>query len=230
MTATQETARFLRGLAHELRTPLGSLLILTELLADGPEPLSEKQAEKVRKIGLAAADLKELVEQISAYAKASDGRLTTARSTVDLEALVDELRGTCAARARDRGLELAVTWRPEAPRSLDTDGEILRRILSHLLEHALGATAEGRVELEIAREENEVVFTVRDGGRAVAADERDALFEPFPPGARIRRSSGGTALSLPLAQALSGVLGGRLESRAAGDRGCAFTLSLPLAV
>lgn len=230
MTPSHETTRFLRGLAHELRTPLGSILILTELLADGPEPLSEKQGDKVRKISLAAADLKELIEQVSAYAKAADGRLTALRSAVDLEALVGELREDHAERARVRGLELAVEWRAEAPRTLATDREILHRTLSHLLEHALGATAEGRVELGVGGDAAGVVFTVRDGGSAVAEEERDDLFEPFPPGARIRRSSGGTALTLPLAKALAGVLGGRLESAAAGERGCVFTLSLPVTV
>lgn len=230
MTASEETARFLRGLAHELRTPLGSILILTELLEDGPEPLSASQGDRVRKIGLAAADLKELVEQVSVYAKAADGRLAATPSAVDLEALVGELRQAFAERARARGLELAVEWRPEAPRSLATDREILRRALSRLLEHAVGATAEGRIELGVAREAGEAVLTVRDGGSPVAADERAALFEPFPPGVRIRRSSGGTALALPLAKALAGVLGGRLEARDAGGRGCLFTLSLPLTV
>lgn len=229
MTASHNTARFLRGLAHELRTPLGSILILTELLAEGAEPLTEKQGDKIRKIGLAAADLKKLVEQVSAYAKASDGRLTTSRSAVDLEALVGELRKTYAELARERGLELALEWQAGAPRTLSADREILRQTLSHLLEHAVGATARGRIELAVGGEADGVVFTVRDGGSPVAADGPDALFEPFPPGARIRRSSGGTALTLPLAKTLAGVLGGRLEARAAGDRGCTFTLFLPLA-
>lgn len=221
--ASQELASFLRGLAHELRTPLGSILILTELLADGPEELSPRQSEQVRKIGLAAAGLKELIEQVSTYAKAAGGRLSTVRTAVDPEALLDELRRAYGPRAREQGRDLVVERKTDVPRTLSTDREVLCQILGHLLDHALGDLSDQPIGLGVELgAADEVTFTVR-GARVPQGGASDDLFEPFPPGAR--RSSGGTVLALPLARALSGVLGGRL--RAAGDG--ALVLSLPLA-
>jgi signal transduction histidine kinase len=222
-------ARFLRGLAHEVRTPLGSILMLTELLADGPEGLSEKQQGQVRKIRQAAAEVSLLLDQVSTLAKVADGGLTASPSTVDLEELVGLLRDELASRDREKGRTVEVRWEQDVPKALSTDGLILRQVLVQLLEHALGATRDGAVSLVVARHGGEVVFAVRDQGAVVPEDRRDAIFEPFPPaGVRTRRSTGGTALALPLARELAGLLGGRLELESGSERGVTLTLLLPV--
>lgn len=215
--APDDLGRFLRGLAHELRTPLGSILILTELLAEGPEALAPRQSDKVRKIGLAALGLKEIVEQVSTYAKCADGRLTALRRPVDWEELLDDLRRAFAPEALDQARELTLELEPGTPRAVITDREILRRVTGLLLEHALGGRSERPIRLAVRHAASEMLVTVRGG---LDDDGGDTLFEPFPPGPR---RAGGTALTLPLARALAGVLGGRL--RADGD---ALLLSLPL--
>ncbi len=222
-------ARFLRGLAHEVRTPLGSILMLTELLADGADELTEKQLGQVRKIRRAAADVSLLIDQVSSLAKVADGRLTASWGAVDLEEVVGELHGETAARAREKGLTFEVRWAPGAPKALSTDRLILRQVLEHLLKHALGATREGGITLTVAAGDGELALAVRDRGAAVPQGEREAFFEPFPAaGARTRRSAGGTALALPLAKALSNVLRGRLELESGDERGVTLTLLLPL--
>lgn len=221
-------ARFLRGLAHEVRTPLGSILMLTELLADGPEALSEKQLGHVHKIRRAAVEVNHLLDQVSTLAKAVDGGLAAAPGTVDLEELVGELRSELATQAREKGLAFDVSWERDAPRTLTTDRPILRQVLVHLLEHALGATRDGGISLSVAPSGGGVAIAVRDHGQAVPEERREAFFEPFPPSAvRTRRSAGGTALALPLASALTGLLGGRLELESGRERGVTLTLRLP---
>lgn len=221
-------ARFLRGLAHEVRTPLGSILMLTELLTDGPDELSQKQLDQVRKIRRAAADVHLLLDQTTALAKAADGTLTASAAAVDLAELVEEVHGELGVRAQEKGLTFDVTWEPDAPRTLATDRLILRQVLVHLLEHALGATREGGISLTAAASDGGISLALRDGGAAVPDDRRDSFFEPFPAaGARTRRSTGGTALALPLARALAGLLGGRLELASGAEPGVTLTLFLP---
>lgn len=223
-------ARFLRGLAHEVRTPLASILMLTELLADRPESLSDKQLDQVRKIRRAAADVNLLMDQVSTLAKAADGGLTASSNTVDLEELVGELQSELAAGAREGGAAIEVTWEADAPKELSTDRLILRQVLVHLLEHALGATREGGVTLTVASTGGELSIAVRDQGSAVPEEKGVALFEPFPSAAlRTRRSTGGTALALPLSSALAGLLGGRLELESGREGGVTMTLRVPIA-
>lgn len=223
-------ARFLRGLAHEVRTPLGSILMLTELMADGPERLSEKQQVQVRKIRQATAEVNLLLDQVSTLAKVADGGLTASTSTVDLQEVVGQLQDELAPRAREMGQTLEVHWEPHATATLSTDRMILRQVLVQLLEHALGATRDGAVSLIVARRGGGVSIAVRDQGAAVPEERREAFFEPFPPAAvRTRRSTGGTVLALPLASALAGLLGGRLELESGPEAGVTLTLLLPLA-
>jgi signal transduction histidine kinase len=224
-------ARFLRGLTHELRTPLASMLILAELLADGPDALSPGQRDKIAKIRQAGAGMKELIEQVSTLAKIADGRMSAHPQRIDLHAVVSELHDELGARARGRGLSLELRWEPGLPQTLHTDREILRRVLACLLEHALATARDGEITLSVARGEHAspdtVAVAVSHTGPGIPADQRQAVFEPFPPD-RLGRPHQGGALTLPLAKRLSELLLGRLELSDSDGRGSTFTLSLPL--
>jgi signal transduction histidine kinase len=113
--------------------------------------------------------------------------------------------------------------------------ELVQRILAPLLENAVRHAANG-VIVRVQREDDAVVFSVKDDGPGVTPDDRDAIFAPGPgksgpaiAGAVARATavaSSGAGLGLALCRRLATTAGGevRLEP---GDGGARFTVRLP---
>lgn len=202
---------FLRGLTHELRTPVGSLLILADLVSESAaDRLSPGELEKLGKIRRAGEDLKELLGDVSILAKAADGTLESVEGEVSLADLLAELEA-------ELGENLSVRLGPVLP-AVRTDRLLLRRVLESLLRYAVGA-AKGEVTLEAAEDDGAVVLHVR-GLPSLPEAERGRVFEPFA--APSLRVAGVSVLKVPVAAALAKLIGARLTLN--GD---AFSVVLP---
>ena len=200
--AKKSRSRFLSTLGHELRTPLGSVLMLAEMLADG----DSSAAGEARRIHRAAVDMQELIEQVSRLARIEGGRI---------EPHWEELSGAAVATALEkrfaaRDPRVRVETRPGLPCSLTTDLELVLEVVGRLL----SAEAESTVVLgHDPRSRDGLVIRVRRPAPGLRAADLIYLFEPFHPAARIfRRRHGGQSLDPAVAQALTVLLGGTVSA------------------
>jgi len=209
------SSAFLRGLTHELRTPVGSLLILVDLVSESAaEHLSSGELDKLGKIRRAGEDLKELISDVSILAKAADGTLQSVESEVSLADLVAEIEAELGEKADG----LSVRLGSDLP-AVKTDRLLLRRVLEALLLYAVAA-AKNEVTLEAkAVDDTAVVLEVR-GLPSLPDAERGRVFEPFA--AASLRVPGASVLKVPVAAALAKLIGARLTLD--GD---AFSVVLP---
>ncbi len=232
-TDTPET-RFLSGLTHELRTPLGSILMLAELLAEllasnRSGTLAAKDLEYVEKIQQAALDVRGLIDETGSLNRINSGRVTPSTTDVSPRALARRLEESQRPAAEKKQLRLTVSLEEELAETVVVDGRLLERILGILVENAIRTTASGKVMVELGRPvAGNLEIRVCDGAPAVPEDQRRAIFEPFGhTGPQTRRKLGGQSLALPIARRLSRLLGGDLELVSSG-RGNTFVLSLPV--
>lgn len=225
-----EKTRVLSGLTHELRTPLGSILMMSELLAENPAGrLDDREIRYAQNIHRAVSDLLELVDQVGELARIEAGRMKVTATAVKLADLRARLEERYAARAEELGLTLAVEVAPDGAPSVTTDREKAERILDLLIESALKVGERGggvRIELAGA-EDGRFEAVVGDSGAPPTDDEQQVLFEPFAAaGPRSSRRFGGSGLGLPLAHALAVLLKGELSAECSPG-GCRFRLHLP---
>jgi len=224
-----EKTRVLSGLTHELRTPLGSILMMSELLAEnGASHLDEREIRYAQNIHRAAADLLELIDQLGELSRIEAGRVHLAERELVPAELGRRLEERFGVHAADAEIRLAVEIAPGTPEAVPTDGEKVARILELLVESALKVSREGSVVIEMGSgEAAPLEIRVRDSGPPLGDDERQSLFVPFgAAGARSSRRFGGSGLGLPLAHTLAGLLGGELTA-ASTPEGCRYTLRLP---
>ena len=236
-TGTEKT-RILSGLTHELRTPLGSILMMSELLADnGAGHLDERETRYAQNIHRAAADLLELIDQLGEISRIEAGRVHLGERALVPAQLGRHLEERYGAHAADAEIRLAVEIAPDAPASVATDGEKVARIVELLIDSAFKVSRGGRVAVEMAPPEGGAVLAsgasaaleirVQDSGPPLEGAEREGLFVPFgTAGARSSRQFGGSGLGLPLAHALAELLESSLTATATPD-GCRYTLRLP---
>jgi CheY-like chemotaxis protein len=230
-------------LSHELRSPLNSVLVLSQLLSENEEHnLTGKQVAFAKAIHASGNDLLALINAISDLSKIETHRLVLEPTEMPFEHFKAHLERAFEPVARERGLEFAVVLEPGLPASFVTDAKRLRQIMKCLLSNAFKFTESGRVSVTVSSSRSgwsadrerlnnarEVVaFSVTDTGVGMSESEQRSILEVFPP-ERIesRRGLGASGLGLAISRELSRLLGGDLRVASVVGSGSTFTLYLP---
>lgn len=214
------------GLAHEIRNPLNSLSINSEMLASmieqGGDDGSGRRDEMLRiaRSNLKVADrLSGLLAEFLRYARPP--RLEPA--PVDLNRVVaDTVRFVELDFAR-RGVFLTLLLHPD-PLSVLADDRQLRQALLNLLINAEEALdkEERRIVVETGASRGRPFVRIRDNGRGIAASDKPQLFRLF---FTTRRD--GTGLGLPIVRHIVGAHGGSVSLTGREGMGATAIIRLP---
>ena len=222
-------ARFLHGLAHELRTPLYAVRGMTEaIMRDAGTRLDATTREDVRLIDVAVAEALQLVNDQLDLARLEAGREVVRVAPVDVAGLFAELGGVLRRLPRPDGVALIFEPPPPLP-ALQTDALKLSQILRNLVVNALKVTEDGAVRVTAApRGGGAVRFEVADTGPGIAAENRERVFEEWVQIGTPSTAIAGTGLGLALVRRLSELLGGSISVESEPGAGATFALELPL--
>jgi signal transduction histidine kinase len=218
--------------AHDLRSPLTSILFLAETLQRGRSGVVNPVQE--RQLGLiysAAFGLSSVASDVIELARGGDRLVDLDPIPFSVTDILESVRDIVQPIAEEKNLSVKVT-------SPDADFRIghpvaLSRVLLNLTTNALKFTAEGSVEVTaIARNSRCIEFSVRDTGRGIPPQSMATLFEPF----RRRQKPGeytfsGSGLGLSICRKLVEAMGSVLQVETASGFGTRFyfVLDLPLA-
>ncbi|HMF75114.1 MAG TPA: ATP-binding protein [Bryobacteraceae bacterium] len=227
--ADEIKTRFLSYMSHEFRTPVNSIIALSDLLlrrVDGD--LAQEQEKQIEFIKSAARELFEMVNDLLDLAKVEAGKVDIHPSAVQVSELFGALRGMMRPLTNPEGAAL-IFDEPAEGLYLETDEGKVSQILRNLVSNALKFTEKGEVRVEARREDSSILFSVWDTGIGIAPDDQERIFHEFaqvenPAQRRIK----GTGLGLPLSRKLSELLGGTLRVTSELGVGSCFTLKLPL--
>lgn len=221
-------SEFLASMSHELRTPLNAMIGYTSLMEEGiPSPLPEGSLEYVRRVGLSAKHLLQLIEEILIYSRVEAGRETVNIEPVDLVELVDEIRAIVEPLAAEKDLLLEVSF-AEQMKVFNTDPRKVRQILVNLLGNAVKFTDSGKIEFLLDRDDEALLLRVRDTGVGIKKEYLERIFDPFWQVQQGKtRVVAGTGLGLSVTRKLVTLLGGTIEVESEPARGTTFTVRLP---
>lgn len=215
-------------LTHELRTPLNGILGMASLLEHGKlEPNARTYVDAIKQSGELLLDL---ITEILDYSRLEAGRVALESAPFDPEATMQEVAELLSPKAHDKGLEMAVVVRGNAPSRVVGDDGRLRQILFNLAGNAVKFTQSGGVVLELSpRPGDRLRFSVRDTGPGVAPDKQALIFEEFAQAdAGVARRHGGAGLGLAIVKKLAQAMGGDVGVISRPDFGASFWVELPL--
>jgi signal transduction histidine kinase len=215
--------------AHDLRSPLTSILFLAETMLHGRSgPLTALQERQLGLVYSAAFGLNAVASDVIELVRGGDRLVGRDRQPFSVGEVLESVRDIVLPIAEEKGLELRFEG-PSVDHRLGHPGA-LNRILLNLTTNALKFTAEGFVEVKVVDAGGDMVeCSVRDTGRGIPAAAMPTLFEPF----RRRQQPGdyafsGSGLGLSICRKLVEAMGSELTVDTAQGEGTRFAFRLQL--
>ncbi len=231
----KRTAEFLRaarladmgliasGVAHEINTPLASILSSAEGLERRVERGNAEESvirDYLGTIQKEARRASEITTRMLALARQEPGK----HEPVDLHVVVDQVEGILSSILQNRGIELVRSVIGDDLSVNITPGELVQ-VLVNLVKNAADSSARGaRIELEIRVERDDFHLRVADGGHGIPPEDLDRVFDPF---FTTKRPGQGTGLGLALVAVLVESHGGRIQVESEPGIGSTFRVQLP---
>ncbi|RIJ03133.1 HAMP domain-containing protein [Achromobacter sp. K91] len=222
-TAYQQMEGFNADVAHELRTPLATLISGAEVILSSPR--SEQELREMLESNLEELEgLKALVNDMLFLARADGGEPAGDLQEVDVRREVARVAEYYEAALDEAGVSLTA----HGAAILMANPRLLRRAIANLLSNAIRATPRGRgIDLYCITRQEEIEIRVRNPGAPIAAEALPRIFDRFYRGddARSRRADG-HGLGLAIVRAIARMHGGNAFARCGGQgTEVGFTLS-----
>jgi signal transduction histidine kinase len=215
-------ADFLRGVTHDLQTPLTSIAALaTELRADPDQ--SEAVRTDLDSIAHQAERLRRMVSQLLVASRLDAGVFTPQQEVFAVRPVLER---TWAALRADRPFELQETGPPHLAVA---DEDRLEQVLWAVLDNAVKySPAQSPVHAGINAQDGTLAITIRDRGAGMDAATREHAFEQFYRSDAARRlAPDGSGVGLYAASGVMQAMGGRIEVASHVGEGTAVTLHVP---
>jgi signal transduction histidine kinase len=222
--------QFLATLAHELRSPLGTLHMTLEILKRSPDITPGELAKRRDAMARQTDQLTKLVEDLMDVSRVSQGKVELDRHRLELHELVNqalEMSGAVIAAKAHR----VTVRRNDDDLWVTGDATRLRQVLGNLLGNAARYTpAEGDITVTLRRNLRLAEIEVADNGMGIGADMLPHVFDLFVQGDNPSKTDAGLGVGLTLVRRLVEAHGGEVAVSSDGaGQGARVTVTLPLA-
>jgi GAF domain-containing protein len=247
----RETSRlkseFLASVSHELKTPLNSIIVLSELMQNQNSIKSpEEQVELLQIIHSSGEELLAHINNILDMAKMEFANNETSLEIIELRSLIDEMMLLFKPITQEKLLTLTLNYDQCIPTKLLSDKKLLKFIINNLMNNAIKFTTEGEVTLNLSCVEADFVkkqtdqlnikenasylyISVKDTGIGIDKKYHKIIFDEFR---QIEESEvrkyGGTGLGLAITKKSVALLEGCIWVESNLNSGSEFKVILPI--
>lgn len=225
---------FLSTITHELRTPMQSVVGITELLQQGK--LNSEQQQHTQQLLMASNHMLGLIDDILDFSQLENTKIKLNPAPFKLDQMLNSLEVLFSSPIQQKGLNFSVKTQGNLDNYLLGDEQRIKQVLVNLVGNALKYTERGYITLSVttqAQEQNyQVSFKVCDTGIGISDRNQKRLFDAFYQVKRGRnRRYSGTGLGLAISQQLLQHMNSQLQVKSTLGRGSRFyfTITLPLA-
>ena len=225
--AEQRKDELVMYLAHDIRTPLTSVIGYLNLLEEEPDMPAELRARRVHIALEKAYRLETMINEFFEITRYNSQQITLSKQTIDLYYMLVQLSDELSPVFAPRGNTVALRLNEDL--TVEADPEKLARVFSNILKNA-ASYSYPRTESIISAEklEHEVLIRFQNSGEDISSEALAALFDKFYRADKSRSSdTGGTGLGLAIAKEIITLHGGTI-SAASKEHVITFTISLPL--
>lgn len=226
-------SEFIAVASHQLRTPLSAIKWETELvLAKFKDGLSDKQINALESINLLGGRMARLVNDLLDVAKIDQGKMFLQKQPVDLAKTVEEVIKYVAPLANAKNTRIIFENNQEKYPPVVGDAEKIKLVIENLLSNAVKYTlSQGTVAVNLEKDKDRLIFSVKDNGVGIPAEQQKQVFSKFFRSNNIARyQTEGTGLGLYIAKNVVEELDGKMWFESEENKGTTFSFSLPISV
>jgi signal transduction histidine kinase len=218
---------FLAILGHDLRSPLGAVMMSAEFMLETGE-LGEPHLELTKRISSSAKRMQRMIGDLLDFTRSRlGGGIPVVRSDMSMEKAVHDAVSEVLAANPSREIEVDARGGQRGSWDCERITQVLANLLNNALEHGEG----GPVSVTVSGSENEAVVAVHNEGPPIPPDELNGIFASMKTTKRPLTSGsaafGNLGLGLYIAERIVYAHGGRLDVESSGGAGTTFTVRLP---
>ena len=219
---------FLAMLGHDLRSPLGAVIMSAEFMLETKE-LPEPHLTLASRIASSSNRMQHMIEDLLDFTRSRlGGGIPIERADMSMEKLVHDVVGeVCAAHP-----ESNVTIDARGGQRGEWDCARVSQALTNIVTNAVEHGAEGSpVVVTVSGDDKESVISVHNQGATISPEQLNGIFGPMKSRELANRSGsssyGNLGLGLYIAERIVTAHKGRIEVDSAPERGTTFTIHLP---
>jgi len=220
---------FMHNISHEIRTPLNGILGFGQLILE--ENISPEERKRYAEI-LQRSSMR-LMNTVTDYMDISliaSGNMEVNKKPFEPVVLLSDIHGRYFKLANSKNLTLTMVPPPFTGRLfVNSDYELLSKVLDHLVENAIKFTRQGGVSFGFVVKGDEVEFMVSDSGIGIDMKDRDLVFEDFSQADALNiRAHEGSGLGLSIAKGIVELVGGRIWFESVKGEGTTLFFTVPI--
>ncbi len=221
-------AHFVSNVTHELKTPLTSIKMFSEMLGHQADSLSEAQQRHLNIIQSETERLHRLIDQVLDFSKLEKRKFHYRKEEIPLHDWLLEWIDTRRPALESSGNKIRLTLPEEYP-VIHADPDALTQILLNLLSNAEKySPQESEIEVQLSTTPRDTHIDILDRGQGIPPGSEEKIFEPFHRADdALHSETQGTGLGLSLARGLARDHGGDIICRPRPGGGSIFSLHLP---
>jgi two-component system phosphate regulon sensor histidine kinase PhoR len=213
---------------HELKTPVASIRLVGDTLANGRYSSQKTVQEYAGLLSVEASRLGNSIDNLLTYARYSSAAASSTTELADVEPadlVEDALQALRPVLANNR-FDLVIDVPPDLPQ-ICVDRHAMIQALDNIVDNAIKySTNEKHLAVRGRANGNTVTLTVQDRGAGIANKDLSRVFERFYRGGNVTVS--GSGLGLPIAKRIVESHGGRIEVRSTVGTGTEVDVTLPI--
>lgn len=224
MEREKQTNEFLKSMvsdiSHQLKTPLSSLSIYNELIADADDPEDIKRFSVASETELARIET--LIKHLLTLTRLDAGAIVFEKHSENIAEIMEDLKQRFSCRAELEKKEIRLSGEDEF---FFCDAEWLTEAFENLIKNALDHTsADGIISVDWKKNGNILKVTFRDNGSGIHPEDIAHIFKRFYR-SRFSKDTQGIGLGLPLAKTIIEAHDGMIEVDSELGRGTAFSVN-----
>jgi|GEM_PF-1742686 len=228
---SQKRQDFVSAVTHELKTPLTSIRMLSEMLQEGWVKDDSKKEEYYRHLHKETSRLSGLIDNVLQLARLEKQTYRLKQKVASPEADFDEIAEELKKLAATKGFRL-VASRPDALPAVAYDPDALKEVLLVFADNSLKFAEGGgdkTMEMVLQRQADHLLWEWRDRGPGVPPAELKKIFEKFyRVENEMTRTTKGTGIGLAMAKMIAEAMGAKIEAENRNEGGLTLRLAFPV--
>lgn len=230
--ASRAKSFFLASVSHEIRTPINTIMGMSEvLLRDYATDSTRAYIQNIRNSGNTLLDL---ISDILDFSKIESGKLELVRDRFDLKGMLGDVVNLTKFRCDQKGHEFIVDITKDIPRFIIGDELRIRQILVNILSNAVKYTDKGFIKFKFSFKRRndfdiDLLVVIEDSGSGIKFENQDKIFSSFGREKMVDNNKiGGTGLGLNISKQLVEMMGGLINFKSEVGKGTVFSIIIPV--